>query len=71
MLVIRAERFRTQEQNRADARERLAALVREAAEAPKFRVKTRPTKGSQERRLKSKGQRGTIKKLRREKPSYD
>jgi len=71
VLVIRAERFRTQEQNRADARARLADLVREAAVPPKYRVKTKPTKGSQERRLKVKGQRGTIKKLRREKPSYD
>jgi ribosome-associated protein len=71
VLVIRAERYRTQEQNRADARERLADLVREAAEPPKFRVKTKPTKASKERRLKAKTKRGTIKKLRREKPSYD
>lgn len=71
VLVIRAERFRTQEQNRADARERLTALVRQAAEPPKYRVKTRPTKASKERRLKAKAKRGTVKKLRREKPSFD
>ena len=71
VLIIRAERFRTQEQNRADARERLTELVREAAEPPKFRVKTKPTKAAKERRLKAKTKRGTIKKLRREKPSYD
>ena len=71
VLVIRAERFRTQEQNRADARARLIDLVREAAVAPKFRVKTKPSKAAKERRLKAKGQRGTIKKLRREKLSHD
>jgi ribosome-associated protein len=71
VLVIRAERFRTQEQNRADARERLADLVRRAAVAPKFRVKTKPSKASQERRIKSKVKRGAIKKLRREKPSHE
>jgi ribosome-associated protein len=71
VLVIRAERYRTQEQNRADARARLAALLREAAEPPKFRVKTKPSKAAKERRLKAKGQRGTIKKLRRDKPSFD
>jgi len=71
ILVIRAERYRTQEQNRADARARLTALLREAAEPPKFRIKTKPSKAAKERRLKAKGQRGTIKKLRREKPSYD
>jgi ribosome-associated protein len=71
VLVIRAERFRTQEQNRADARERLADMVRRAAVSPKFRVKTKPTKASQERRIKSKVKRGAIKKLRREKPAHD
>jgi ribosome-associated protein len=68
VLVIRAERFRTQEQNRADARERLVALLREAAVSPKYRVKTKPSRAAKERRLKSKVQRGTIKRLRREKP---
>jgi ribosome-associated protein len=71
VLVIRAERFRTQEQNRADARERLADLVREAAAPPKYRVKTKPTRGSKERRIKAKTRRGAIKKLRRDKPAFD
>ena len=65
VIVIEAARFRTQEQNRADARARLAALVAKAAEPPpKPRKKTRPTKGSVERRLKTKAGRSTFKKLR-------
>lgn len=65
VIVIEAGRFRTQEQNRADARARLTALVARAAEPPpKPRKKTRPTKGSVERRLQSKAGRSTVKKLR-------
>ncbi|MER8922789.1 alternative ribosome rescue aminoacyl-tRNA hydrolase ArfB [Mesorhizobium sp. M0217] len=65
VIVIEAGRFRTQEQNRADARARLTALVAKAAEPPPpLRKKTRPSKGSVERRLQSKAGRGTIKKLR-------
>lgn len=65
VIVIEAGRFRSQEQNRADARARLTALVAKAAEPPPPpRKKTRPSKGSVERRLKSKAGRGTIKKLR-------
>jgi ribosome-associated protein len=65
VIVIEAGRFRTQEQNRADARARLTELVAKAAEPPpKPRKKTRPTKGSVERRLQSKAGRSTVKKLR-------
>ncbi|ESY93543.1 MULTISPECIES: alternative ribosome rescue aminoacyl-tRNA hydrolase ArfB [Mesorhizobium] len=65
VIIIEAGRFRTQEQNRADARARLTALVAKAAEPPPPpRKKTRPSKGAVERRLKSKAGRGTIKKLR-------
>lgn len=65
VIVIEAGRFRTQEQNRADARARLLALVAKAAEPPPPpRKKTRPTKGSVERRLKAKAGRSTVKKLR-------
>lgn len=65
VIVIQADRFRTQERNRADARERLVALVAKAAEPPAPpRKKTRPTKASVERRLKAKSGRGTVKKLR-------
>jgi ribosome-associated protein len=71
VLVIRAERFRTQERNRADARERLVDLIKLAAIAPKFRVKTKPTKASKERRLESKDKRGKVKQMRRVKPGTD
>ncbi len=65
VIVIEAGRYRTQEQNRADARARLTALVAKAAEPPpKPRKKTRPTKGSVERRLQSKAGRSTVKKWR-------
>lgn len=65
VIVIEAARFRTQEQNRADARQRLAALVAKAAEPPPPpRKKTKPTKGSVERRLKAKAGRSVVKKLR-------
>ena len=64
-VLIEAGRFRTQEQNRADARARLVALVAKAAEPPPPpRKKTRPSKGSIERRLKHKAGRSTVKKLR-------
>jgi ribosome-associated protein len=65
VIVIEAGRFRTQEQNRADARARLTELVAKAAEPPpKPRKKTKPTKGSIERRLKEKAGRSTVKKMR-------
>jgi ribosome-associated protein len=63
-ILIQSDRFRSQERNREDAMERLAGLVRKAFERPKPRKATRPTKGSKERRLKAKKQRGAMKKLR-------
>jgi len=70
-ILIEANRFRTQERNREDARERLIALIAKAAEPPPPpRKKTRPTKGSVERRLKAKSGRSDIKKGRG-KVSYD
>jgi ribosome-associated protein len=71
VIVIRADRFRTQERNRADALERLTDLIKLAAIAPKFRVKTKPTKASKERRLESKDKRAKVKSLRRVKPGAD
>jgi ribosome-associated protein len=71
VLVIRADRFRTQERNRADARERLVGLIKQAAITPKFRVKTKPTKASKERRLESKDKRGKVKAMRRVRPGMD
>ena len=65
VIVILAQRFRTQERNRADALERLTALVRQAAARPKKRIATRPTLGSKTRRLNSKKIAGTTKSLRR------
>ena len=64
VLVISAQRFRTQDRNREDARERLAAILREATIVAKKRIATRPTKGSKERRLTGKKERATVKKLR-------
>ncbi len=64
VVVLFAQRFRSQEMNRKDAIARLLALIAEAAERPKFRVKTRPTLASRKRRVDSKVQRGETKKLR-------
>jgi ribosome-associated protein len=63
-LIITARRFRTQERNRRDAMERLTLLLRRAAQKPKQRRRTRPTKASKLRRLDAKRQRGTIKEQR-------
>jgi ribosome-associated protein len=66
-IIIFADQFRTQDRNRQDARERLAALVDKAATPPPPpRRKTKPSKGAIERRLKEKTGRGTIKKNRRQ-----
>jgi ribosome-associated protein len=65
VLLIDARRFRTQERNRQDARERLVQWIRRAAEKPKKRIKTRPTLSSKERRLEGKRQRSETKRLRK------
>ncbi len=65
VLIITADRFRTQDRNREDARNRLIELIARAAEKPKPRRPTKPTKGSQERRLTGKTIRSGIKKMRR------
>jgi ribosome-associated protein len=65
VLIIRAHRFRTQEQNRRDALERLIGLIRNAAEKPGYRRKTKPTPASKERRLEVKQRRSKLKKQRR------
>ena len=64
VLVIQAQRFRTQDRNRQDARERLAAFVETGLHAPKPRLATKPTRGAKERRLGEKRQRSTIKQSR-------
>ncbi len=71
IIVIHADRHRTQEMNRSDARQRLVDLIAEAAVIPKARIKTRPTKASKERRLEGKAKRGGVKKLRQVKPGMD
>jgi ribosome-associated protein len=63
-LVIDARQFRTQLKNRADARERLAELIRRAAVRPKPRKRTKPTRASKERRLDGKRRRSQTKKRR-------
>jgi len=65
VLVITAQRHRTQERNRADALERLLGLIREAAQPPPpARRPTKPTRGSRERRLESKTRHGETKRQR-------
>ena len=69
-ILINAVRFRTQERNRADAIERLQGLLDQAAVTPTYRVPTRPTRASKERRLEAKSKRSGI-KSGRGKPSLD
>ena len=64
VLVIQANRFRDQAKNRADARERLAAIIVAATHVPKRRIATKPTRASKERRIESKKNRSTIKRGR-------
>ena len=71
VLIIEATKFRTQEKNRQDAIERLNELVRRASEKPKLRQKTKPTKGSKERRLNEKKKVGQTKKIRRERQGFE
>src|SRR3954465_4976488 len=71
VLVIVAQNHRTQERNRADALERLIALIKEAAVRPIPRRPTKPTRASKEKRLEGKKVRSNIKGLRRAKPVLD
>lgn len=64
VIVIFAQKHRTQEMNRSDARERLFELIRQAAKRPILRRPTRPTLASKKRRVESKVRRGGIKGLR-------
>jgi ribosome-associated protein len=69
VLIITAQEHRSQDRNRAEALEKLVELIREAAKPPPPKRKpTKPTKGSQTRRLDSKGKRGAIKKMRSSRP---
>ena len=64
VLIIQAERFRTQDANRKDARDRLVELIQAATIVPKKRIKTKPTRASKERRVEGKKKRSTVKKMR-------
>jgi ribosome-associated protein len=71
VLVITAQRFRSQEQNRQDALDRLIELIRRAAVRPTPRRKTKPTLASKQRRLEGKIRRSRIKSLRTSRPLPD
>jgi len=64
VIIIKAQRHRSQEKNREDALARLQALIKKAAATPKKRTATRPTSGSVKRRIEGKTQRGQLKALR-------
>jgi ribosome-associated protein len=70
VLVITAHRFRSQDQNRRDAIERLVALIQQAAAPRKTRRATRPSRGSRERRLESKRRHSENKRSRSAKPDF-
>ena len=70
-IVLKADRYRSQERNRDDARRRLVEMIAQAAVAPRPRIKTRPSLAAKKRRLEAKSRRGTVKKLRARKPSWD
>ncbi len=64
IIIIKAQRYRSQEQNRADALQRLVGLIKRASATPIKRKKTKPSKTSVRKRLDKKTQRGNLKKLR-------
>lgn len=71
VLVLKAERFRTQDRNREDARARLVELIRAATHVPKRRVATKPSRNAKAKRVDAKVKRGGVKKLRQQKPSFE
>ena len=71
VIVIVAQRYRTQERNRQDALDRLIALIRRAAEPPTPRRPTKPSRAAKERRLQAKARRAAVKERRRAQPDED
>jgi ribosome-associated protein len=71
VLIIHAKRFRSQEQNRQDAINRLVALLQKAAVPPKPRIRSKPSQASVERRLENKRRRSETKRSRRTLPPID
>ncbi len=65
MIIIKAQRYKSQEQNKADALQRLVNLIKKGLTVPLKRRKTKPSKGSVKKRLDKKTQRGDLKKLRK------
>ena len=65
-MIIQAHRYRTQERNRIDARQRLVSFIQRHLTPPTIRVATRPTRASQRRRVDSKKARGQVKRLRQD-----
>lgn len=64
IVIIKAQNYRTQEKNRNEALARLNSLIQSALQAPRKRIPTRPGRAAKERRMESKKQRGSLKKLR-------
>jgi ribosome-associated protein len=71
VLVITAQRYRTQERNRRDALDRLVALIRRAALPPTPRRPTKPSTAAKKRRLEAKARRATVKEQRRATPEIE
>ncbi len=71
VLVIDAQRFRTQDRNRQDARERLAAFIAAALDVPKPRIATRPSRAAKARRLDAKRERSQLKRGRSQKNQWE
>ncbi|MBV9686476.1 MAG: aminoacyl-tRNA hydrolase [Alphaproteobacteria bacterium] len=71
VIVITAQRYRTQERNRQDALDRLVALIRRAAVPPTGRRPTKPSAAAKERRLEAKARRATVKERRRATPERE
>ena len=71
IIIVSAERFRSQERNREDALERLIKLLREAATPPRRRRPTKPSRGAKERRIGSKKRRSAVKKTRGKARDFD
>jgi ribosome-associated protein len=71
VLVLSAQRFRTQDRNREDARERLAAFIASGLHVPKKRVATKPSRAAKQRRLDDKRGRSTIKSSRGARRTWD
>jgi ribosome-associated protein len=71
VLVIDAQRFRSQDRNRADARDRLVEMIRAATHVPKPRRPTKPGKAAKERRHEGKQRRAKVKRMRSGKPDFD